>query len=392
MNKENIFQQSTSDEVNEQIERILKAKSMIADGKRALGQIRAEIRQGFEESCTTVCVNGRKLFDEQKFNALLANYEELARQSRNVEHKEEKFFRQIVKNKSGSRYEVEDAVKTYSEIRKMGLYYRQCVRSLHEMQDSYNLQDTHSAVSVDNGVPNFMPAHSYRDYVVGDANRLAYESLKNIAKYKTVCIWGESGSGKTHLVHAHGGFMLSSEKGYRICHIDCEDFAAAFDAWAGAQEDFIIQYCTFRCLIVEDVDVLAGKHGAQNALEVIARAYIEAEIPVIFSIKQYPDEIPGITPRLMECLRAGLVVLIERPDHLLKAEILARMTEADDIKLDQYVERQILSERNLHGLVNKYTEMRNLTKRLNHMVTIHDLRTLAIKERKSKQINMEGGN
>ena len=203
------------------------------------------------------------------------------------------------------------------------------------------------------------------DYVAGAANDAAVRAALAVAaepgrKFNPFFIVGASGTGKTHLLHALGNAMLTTRPEAVIACVSAQAFTdelvAALDA--GRVAWWLRRYRRADALLLDDVQLLAGRERTQDELFNLFNVFADAEKQLAFTADHVPAQLAGIAPRLTTRFEGGLVVELAAPDRLMRAEMLRRLlaahqvAAADDV-IEYLAARPADSARAVQGLVNR---------------------------------------
>jgi chromosomal replication initiation ATPase DnaA len=210
------------------------------------------------------------------------------------------------------------------------------------------------------------PLAQYRleDLVEGPANRLAFGAARGVGEEpgagpNPLLIVGESGVGKTHLLHGIGNALMSLGLRGVVC-VGAHAFESAVQE-ATDLDQLTVWRRRFRwagALLVDDVHFLAGRTPVQDELSALLDLMLSAGRQVAFTSAVPVAELSGLSPQLLSRLASGIVVEVPRPDRDVRLGIVKRLlaaTEAgDDSALAEYLaSRPADSVRSLHSLVQR---------------------------------------
>jgi len=171
------------------------------------------------------------------------------------------------------------------------------------------------------------PRYNFDNFVVGDSNRLAYAAALEIAedpgnKYNPLFIYGDTGSGKTHLLHAIG--QSAKSRGSTILIASAEQFTNQFVIALKNNriDDFHRKFRSTDFLLVDDVQFLSGKAQTQECLFHIFNDLYENNCQIVVTGDRPPGAIPSITKKLRSRLEWGLVADLGIPDIEMRLAIL----------------------------------------------------------------------
>ena len=179
------------------------------------------------------------------------------------------------------------------------------------------------------------PRLSFEAFVVGSSNRLAYNAAVGVAE-STVCpydplfIHGDSGNGKTHLLHAIGLHVQRQSPGEDVRYVTCERFTSEFIAGIQASPDggFTSRYRSCSFLLVDDLQFLEGRVETQKEFFHTFNEVTAAGGRVVLSADCHPGAIPALSDRLRSRFASGLVADLAAPEFETRAAILARKASA----------------------------------------------------------------
>ncbi|MSP27107.1 MAG: chromosomal replication initiator protein DnaA [Methylococcales bacterium] len=193
--------------------------------------------------------------------------------------------------------------------------------------------------------PNFLnKAFTFDNFVEGKSNQLAraasLQVVENMGRaYNPLLIYGSSGLGKTHLMHAIGNAILAKNPAATIVYLHSEKFVQ--DMVRALQQNaintFKEYYRAIDVLLIDDIQFFAGKERSQEEFFHTFNSLLDKKHQVILTCDKYPKEIVGLEERLKSRFGAGLPVSIEPPDMETRAAILMKKTAQSNINLPQEV-------------------------------------------------------
>jgi chromosomal replication initiator protein len=192
---------------------------------------------------------------------------------------------------------------------------------------------------------NFLnKAFSFDSFIEGKSNQLAraasIQVSKNIGKaYNPLFIYGSSGLGKTHLMHAIGNAVIEKNPAANIVYLHSEKFVQdmvnAFQHNSiNAFKDY---YRSVDILLIDDIQFLAGKERSQEEFFHTFNNLLDKKHQVVLTCDKYPKEIEGLEDRLKSRFGWGLPVAIEPPDLETRAAILIKKASLVNVDLPQEV-------------------------------------------------------
>ena len=208
--------------------------------------------------------------------------------------------------------------------------------------------------------------HRYRfkNFVQGKSNELAYAAAQQVAKkpgsaYNPLVIYGSTGLGKTHLLHAAGNLLHKRNPDSKVIYLGSEQFVSEMiSALRGDRiEAFKQHYRTADALLLDDVQFFAGKDRTQEEFFHTFNALLDSQQQIILTCDRYPKEVDGIEARLRSRFGWGLTVSIEPPDFETRVAILMNKAQEKDVFLEEsvayLVARRVRSHvRDLEGALN----------------------------------------
>lgn len=190
------------------------------------------------------------------------------------------------------------------------------------------------------GRPN--PRYTFDTFVVGESNRFAFAAAQAVAakpgkNYNPLFLHGDSGLGKTHLLHAIAHHILRSKPGARVAFVSSErytnEFVEALSRGAGSMTDFRRKYRECGALLVDDVQFLAGRDKTAEEFFHTFNALHEHEVQIVLSSDRSPKELKGLEDRLCSRFEWGMRVQIDVPEFETRAAILRKKAEVERIEL-----------------------------------------------------------
>jgi chromosomal replication initiator protein len=146
---------------------------------------------------------------------------------------------------------------------------------------------------------------------------------------------GDSGLGKTHLLHALAHAILDKHPGGRVAIVSSErytnDFVAALSK--GTMDEFRRKYRECSALLVDDVQFLAGKDKTAEEFFHTFNELHDHHVQIVLSSDRSPKELKGLDARLCSRFEWGMRVQVEAPEFETRAAILKKKAEVEDIAL-----------------------------------------------------------
>ncbi len=220
---------------------------------------------------------------------------------------------------------------------------------------------------------NLQKKLNFENFAVGNSNKFAHAAALSVAEnpgkmYNPLFIYGNSGLGKTHLMHAIGNFIVeNSDK--RVLYVECDKFKQDYLSMMKKDDDgtnfnymefFRNKYSNIDVLIIDDIQFLAGSNKTQHEFFNTFNNLFNDSKQIIISSDRSPDDLQKLEDRLRTRFTWGLQVNIFPPDFELRKEILRKKIRAADFPNEipedviLYMASNIGSNcRQLEGAVNR---------------------------------------
>jgi len=178
------------------------------------------------------------------------------------------------------------------------------------------------------------PSYCFESFVVGPSNSLAHAAACAVADnpgylYNPLFIYGSSGLGKTHLLHAIGNKIKLHNSAKIVIYQTADRFVNEFISAIRFNRMFAFRekYRSVDVLLIDDIQFIANKDQTQEAFFHIFNSLYDAHKQIIFSSDNYPKDLKGITERLRSRMESGLVTDIYVPMIETKIAILKKKAE-----------------------------------------------------------------
>jgi chromosomal replication initiator protein len=217
--------------------------------------------------------------------------------------------------------------------------------------------------------------YTFERFVIGGNSQLAGAACRGVADspaqlYNPLFIYGDTGLGKTHLMHAVGHEILRRAPDTQIAYVPSEQFTNEMISaiQSGRTAEFRQRYRRIDVLLVDDVHFLGNKEGTQEEFFHTFNSLYDAHRQIVITSDRPPQEIPGLQERLVSRFEWGLVTDIKPPDFETRVAILQKKAAEDRLTLDEEVIEFIArnrkaSVRQLEGAVIKLLAFSSLTRR-----------------------------
>ncbi len=182
--------------------------------------------------------------------------------------------------------------------------------------------------------------YTFDTFVVGESNRFAFAATQGVAAnpgktWNPLFIHGDSGLGKTHLLHALAHAILEKQGGGRVAIVSSERYTNDFvDAIKkGTLDEFRRKYRECSAFIVDDVQFLAGKEKTAEEFFHTFNELHDHHVQIVLSSDRPPKDLKGLDERLCSRFEWGMRVQIEPPEFETRAAILKKKAEVERIEL-----------------------------------------------------------
>ena len=222
-----------------------------------------------------------------------------------------------------------------------------------------------------NHVSNLNKNYTFESFVVGESNKFAQAAALAVAEnpgtmYNPLFIYGNSGLGKTHLMHAIGNY-IESKYNKKVLYVTSDDFMNDFTGLArkgnsGSNLDyaefFKNKYRNVDDLLIDDIQFLGGAEKTQQEFFHTFNNLYNDSKQIIVSSDRSPEDLKVLEDRLRTRFAWGLQVDISPPDYALKMAIIRKKLKGEDININEEVISYIASNigndvRQLEGSITR---------------------------------------
>ena len=221
---------------------------------------------------------------------------------------------------------------------------------------------------------NLNRRYTFDTFVIGASNRFAHAASLAIAEaparaYNPLFIWGESGLGKTHLLHAAGNYAQRLFPGMRVKYVSTEEFTNDFinSLRDDRRASFKRSYRDIDVLLVDDIQFIEGKEGIQEEFFHTFNTLHNANKQIVISSDRPPKQLATLEDRLRTRFEWGLITDVQPPELETRIAILRKKAQMDQLDVPGDVLELIASsiERNireLEGALIRVTAFASLNK------------------------------
>lgn len=220
---------------------------------------------------------------------------------------------------------------------------------------------------------NLNPRYTFEEFVVGENNKYAHAACLAVAEnpakiYNPLFLYGNSGLGKTHLIHSVGHYILENNPDARVLYVTSEKFTNDLinSIKDGRNEEFRTIYRYVDVLMIDDIQFISGKVRAQEELFHCFNTLYDANKQIIFTSDRPPKEIAVLEDRVRNRFESGLLMDLQPPDFETRVAILRKKAQSNNIEIPDDVIDLVA-----HTIKSNIRELEGVLKR------IHVLKTLS---------------
>lgn len=222
---------------------------------------------------------------------------------------------------------------------------------------------------------NINTSYRFDNFVEGKSNQLARAAAQQVGDnpggaYNPLFIYGGTGLGKTHLLHAVGNGIREIKEDAKVVYMHSERFVQDMvrALQNNAIEEFKGYYRSVDALLIDDIQFFANKERSQEEFFHTFNALLEDNQQIILTSDRYPKEIDGVEDRLKSRFGWGLTIAIEPPELETRVAILMKKAIENKIKLPNevafFIAKRLRSNvRELEGALNRVIANANFTGR-----------------------------
>ncbi|HPD34423.1 MAG TPA: chromosomal replication initiator protein DnaA [Candidatus Kapabacteria bacterium] len=187
--------------------------------------------------------------------------------------------------------------------------------------------------------------YNFSNFVMGESNHIAVKTAKSIAlnplktRYNPFLIYGNTGLGKTHLIHSIGNEIVKNFPNMSVLYLTGEQYFINYTnaVTSNKVNEFSEIYRNVDVLIIDDIQFLAGKEKTQDHFFHTFNSLYQAKKLIIFTSDKSTKELRGIDHRLISRFNSGVTVDIQPPDFEMRTQILKMKSLLDGFELPEDV-------------------------------------------------------
>lgn len=245
------------------------------------------------------------------------------------------------------------------------------------------------------------PTNTFENFVVGSGSQLAHAASIAVANapgraYNPLFVFGETGLGKTHLMHAVAHQMLANNPNARIAYVSTEKFTNEFIHAIRENKlaKFRKYYRNVDALLVDDIHFLSGKESTQEEFFHTFNDLFESGRQIFLASDRPANEIERLENRLISRFQWGLVTDIQAPDFetrvaILKNKASAMKIELDDEIMDFLAERVSRNVRRMEGALTRIAGYDNLIDRKLDLSAVERLLSDLLHEEAASKVTVD---
>ncbi len=220
---------------------------------------------------------------------------------------------------------------------------------------------------------NIRENYTFDNFVEGKSNQLARAAATQVGDnpggaYNPLFLYGGTGLGKTHLLHAVGNEIQARNPDAKVVYMHSERFVQDMvkALQNNAIEKFKKYYRSVNALLIDDIQFFAKKERSQEEFFHTFNALLEGNQQIVMTSDRYPKEIEGVEDRLKSRFGWGLTIVIEPPELETRVAILMKKAQEGGVALPNevafFIAKRLRSNvRELEGALNRVKANANFT-------------------------------
>ncbi|MBX3312060.1 MAG: chromosomal replication initiator protein DnaA [Microbacteriaceae bacterium] len=244
------------------------------------------------------------------------------------------------------------------------------------------------------GGSNLNSKYTFDNFVIGQSNRFAHAAALAVAEaparsYNPLFIYGQSGLGKTHLLHAIGHYALANTPGIKVRYVSSEEFTNDFinSIASNQMSTFNSRYRDVDILLIDDIQFLQNRDSTQDSFFHTFNTLHDHHKQVVITSDVPPKKLQGFEERMRSRFEWGLITDVQAPDIETRIAILRRKAELEHLSIDvhvlEYIATKISSNiRELEGTLIRVSAFASLNRKpidldlvqivLKDVIALHD--------------------
>ena len=188
------------------------------------------------------------------------------------------------------------------------------------------------------------PKYTFDNFVIGQSNRFAHAAAVAVAEapakaYNPLFVYGDSGLGKTHLLHAIGDYAIGLYSGIRVRYVSSEEFTNDFiNSIANNRGSaFQARYRDVDILLIDDIQFLQGRAETQEAFFHTFNTLHDHDKQVVITSDVPPKHLTGFEDRMRSRFEWGLITDVQAPDLETRIAILRKKAQSERLQIPDEV-------------------------------------------------------
>lgn len=235
-------------------------------------------------------------------------------------------------------------------------------------------QSPAAPASSSRGETRLNPRYIFDNFVIGQSNRFAHAAAVAVAEapakaYNPLFIYGDSGLGKTHLLHAIGDYAIGMFEGLRVRYVSSEEFTNDFINSIANNRGaaFNARYREVDILLIDDIQFLQGRAETQEAFFHTFNTLHDHDKQVVITSDVAPRLLTGFEDRMRSRFEWGLITDVQAPDLETRIAILRKKAQAERLSVPddvvEYIAKNVSTNiRELEGALIRVTAFANLNR------------------------------
>ena len=220
--------------------------------------------------------------------------------------------------------------------------------SMHRAADEPVVESTSTSSRTDT---RLNPKYTFDNFVIGQSNRFAHAAAVAVAEapakaYNPLFIYGDSGLGKTHLLHAIGDYAISLYAGIKVRYVSSEEFTNDFINSIANNRGaaFQARYRDVDILLIDDIQFLQGRAETQEAFFHTFNQLHDHDKQVVITSDVPPKQLTGFEDRMRSRFEWGLITDVQAPDLETRIAILRKKAQSERLQVPPEVMEYIASK------------------------------------------------
>jgi chromosomal replication initiator protein len=249
--------------------------------------------------------------------------------------------------------------------------------------------------------PRINPRNTFENFIIGPGNQLAHAACIAVSNeparaYNPLFLYGQTGLGKTHLMHAVAHHVFTNKPGAKVAYVSCEKFTNEFikAIHDNTLPKFRKFYRGVDVLLIDDIHFLSNKERIQEEFFHTFNELFESQKQIFLSSDRPASEIAKLEDRLVSRFQWGLVADIQPPDMETRLAILTRKAQTLDLKIPDeildFIARKVSRNvRSMEGALTRVGGYLALVQKPMDQDTIENLLQDILQEEVQNQITIE---